>query len=169
MEEEGIIIPTKIPTPQPRIVHPNHIPTNPPIFSANFNTSNPFSGHNAHQIPFNAAPYQAFGNATQTAEMNLRKRAGGDIAAAAGGQPLHEPKQSFVTEFMQTFPEDLMHVRLSKLSADGLYDILKQIDDLKPTVDKLGDALMLNAISGRVLMHCDLAELKSVYVCHYNA
>lgn len=55
-----------------------------------------------------------------------------------------------------------MHVRLSKLSADELYDILKQIDDLKPTVDKLGNALMLNAISGRVLMHCDLTELKSV-------
>lgn len=55
-----------------------------------------------------------------------------------------------------------MHVRLSKLSADGLYGILKQIDDLKPTVDKLGGALLQNAINGRVLMHCDLTELKSV-------
>lgn len=55
-----------------------------------------------------------------------------------------------------------MNVRLSKLTANGVYGILQQIDDLRPTVDKLGAALMQNAINGRVLMYCDLAELKSV-------
>lgn len=55
-----------------------------------------------------------------------------------------------------------MQVRLSKLSVDGLYNLLRQIDDLRPIVDRLVTILQQNAINGRVLMHCDLTELKSV-------
>lgn len=58
-----------------------------------------------------------------------------------------------------------MSVRLTELSSDGLYGILRQIDDLRLTVDVLGEALARNAINGRVLMHCDLGELKSVSEC----
>lgn len=60
------------------------------------------------------------------------------------------------------FQEDLLHVRLSKLSVDNLLSLLKEIDELQPSMEKLSQALKLNAISGRVLMHCDLAELKSI-------
>lgn len=40
--------------------------------------------------------------------------------------------------------------------------LLKDIDEIQPSIDKLSLALQQNAISGRVLMHCDLAELKSI-------
>lgn len=64
--------------------------------------------------------------------------------------------------------EELLQVRLSKLSVDGLYNLLKQIDDLRPTLDKLGTALHQNSINGRVLMHCDLAELKTVLELNFG-
>lgn len=40
--------------------------------------------------------------------------------------------------------------------------LLKDIDELEPAYDKLSDALQQSAISGRVLMHCDLSELKAL-------
>lgn len=38
--------------------------------------------------------------------------------------------------------------------------MLGRIDDLKPALPKLSTVLQENAISGRVLKHCDLVELK---------
>lgn len=55
-----------------------------------------------------------------------------------------------------------MHVRLSKLSVESLTVLLKEIEELEPAFDRLSKALHENAISGRVLMHCDLNELKSL-------
>lgn len=55
-----------------------------------------------------------------------------------------------------------MHVRLTKLSVDGLTALLKGIEELEPAFERLTKALEANAISGRVLMHCDLNELKSL-------
>lgn len=55
-----------------------------------------------------------------------------------------------------------MHVRLTKLSVDGLTALLKGIEELEPAFERLSKALEANAISGRVLMHCDLNELKSL-------
>lgn len=40
--------------------------------------------------------------------------------------------------------------------------LLKEIEELEPAFDKLADALQQNAISGRVLLHCDLSELKAL-------
>lgn len=151
MEEEGIVIPTRVPAPPSRS-HSTTIPPNAAFFGANFNPSNPFSTSNHPLAPITPSyPYGGHPGA-QTSD-GLRKR-------NVDNAPFYD--KSAATDFMNTFPEELMHVRLSKLSADGLYGILRQIDDLRPTVDKLGDALLQNAINGRVLMHCDLAELKSV-------
>lgn len=40
--------------------------------------------------------------------------------------------------------------------------MLSRIEDLKPALRKLTTVLQDNAISGRVLKHCDLNELKTV-------
>lgn len=56
----------------------------------------------------------------------------------------------------------MLHVRLSKLSVDALLALLRDIEELEPAYDRLADALQQNAISGRVLMHCDLSELKAL-------
>lgn len=56
----------------------------------------------------------------------------------------------------------MVHVRLSKLSVDALLTLLKDIEELEPAYERLSDALQQNAISGRVLMHCDLSELKAL-------
>uniref|UniRef100_A0A336K7B2 CSON004305 protein n=2 Tax=Culicoides sonorensis TaxID=179676 RepID=A0A336K7B2_CULSO len=56
----------------------------------------------------------------------------------------------------------LQNIILSKLTVDQLVKLLKRIPDMIPIMPKLGTALQENAITGRVLMHCDLNELKSV-------
>lgn len=40
--------------------------------------------------------------------------------------------------------------------------MLRQVDDLKSESEKLDEVLRTHSISGRVLAHCDLMDLKSV-------
>lgn len=58
--------------------------------------------------------------------------------------------------------KSLQNVTLSQLSVDQLIKLLQSMPDMVPIIPKLGPALQDNAITGRVLMHCDLNELKSV-------
>lgn len=67
----------------------------------------------------------------------------------------------FAVDF-EKFQEDLLHVRLTKLSVEGLNALLKEVEELEPAFERLSQALKENAISGRVLMHCELSELKSL-------
>lgn len=162
MEDEGIIIPTRVPLPPPSRSHSTTIPPNPSaFFGTGFNT-NPFNPPSSNlqpsqlmqqqQQPINLQnPYPT--NEPTFTNHPQKKRSLGETNFF---------EKTMNADFLNTFPEDLQQVRLSKLSSDGLYAILQQIDDLHPTVEKLGAALALNAINGRVLMHCDLAELKSV-------
>ncbi|XP_035893884.1 kinase D-interacting substrate of 220 kDa isoform X3 [Anopheles stephensi] len=57
---------------------------------------------------------------------------------------------------------DLSNVQLSSLTVEQLIDLLGQVNDLKPAMDRTAPILRENAISGRVLMYCNLEELKSV-------
>lgn len=58
--------------------------------------------------------------------------------------------------------KDLQNLSLSKLSVTDLIKFLNKIPDLQPIMTNLGTVLEQNAITGRVLMHCDLNELKAV-------
>lgn len=58
--------------------------------------------------------------------------------------------------------KDLQNLFLSKLTVDQLIKLLHRVPDMAPIMSKLGPALKDNAITGRVLMHCDLNELKFV-------
>lgn len=52
--------------------------------------------------------------------------------------------------------------KLSKLNVGGVVDILYQVDELRPSLDQIIPKLKENGISGKVLRHCDLKELKNV-------
>lgn len=43
-------------------------------------------------------------------------------------------------------------------------DILHQVDELRPSLEQIIPKLKENGISGKVLRHCDLKELKNVGV-----
>jgi ankyrin repeat-rich membrane spanning protein len=60
--------------------------------------------------------------------------------------------------------QDLSQVKLSKLSCEDLINLLGQVNELKMAIDSLAPVLRENAITGKVLMYCDLNELKSVSV-----
>lgn len=57
---------------------------------------------------------------------------------------------------------DLSQVQLSKLSCEELINLVGQVNELKVTIENLAPILRDNAITGRVLLCCDLNELKSV-------
>lgn len=66
------------------------------------------------------------------------------------------------------FQSILQQVRLSELTVESLCSVLTLIEDLRPTSERLGELLQKNSINGRVLMHCDLMELKSVtFINHF--
>uniref|UniRef100_A0AAG5DLJ4 KAP NTPase domain-containing protein n=1 Tax=Anopheles atroparvus TaxID=41427 RepID=A0AAG5DLJ4_ANOAO len=63
---------------------------------------------------------------------------------------------------------DLSNVQLSNLTVEQLIDLLGQVNDLKPTMERTGPILRENAISGRVLTYCNLDELKSVLQLNFG-
>lgn len=63
---------------------------------------------------------------------------------------------------MKFSQEDILQINLSDLSVNGVVAMLGRIEDLKAALPKLTTVLQENAISGRVLKHCDLNDLKSV-------
>lgn len=80
-------------------------------------------------------------------------------------QQLKSHDQSSANPFTDAsifFSKEVRHTKLSQLSVDGVVSLLHQIDDLKPALEKVAPILHENAISGRVLRHCDLNELKTV-------
>lgn len=60
--------------------------------------------------------------------------------------------------------QDLSQVKLSKLSCEDLISLLGQVNELKMAIDSSAPILRENAITGKVLMYCDLNELKSVSI-----
>lgn len=59
-------------------------------------------------------------------------------------------------------------MKLSKLSCEELISLLMQINELKITIEKLAPILRDNAITGRVLLYCELNELKSVLMLNFG-
>lgn len=62
----------------------------------------------------------------------------------------------------------MSQTRLSKLSCEDFINLLSQVQELKTTIEKLAPILRENAINGRVLMYCDLNELKSVLQLNFG-
>lgn len=56
----------------------------------------------------------------------------------------------------------IYQAKLSKLNVGGVVDILHQIDELRPSLEQIIPKFKEHGISGKVLTHCDLRELKSV-------
>ncbi|XP_023245841.1 kinase D-interacting substrate of 220 kDa [Copidosoma floridanum] len=74
-------------------------------------------------------------------------------------EPLHHKPLSAVS----TFPPEILDIKLSSLSVDGLCELLDKIQDINQNQTSNYKAIIKeNNISGRVLLHCDLQELKSV-------
>lgn len=62
----------------------------------------------------------------------------------------------------------MSQTKLSKLSCEDFIALLGQINELKTTIEKLAPILRENAITGRVLLYCDLNELKSVLQLNFG-
>lgn len=61
------------------------------------------------------------------------------------------------------FQPEILEIRLSALTVNGLCDLLDKIDDLNHSqIQCYKEIIKQNNITGRVLLHCDLQELKKV-------
>lgn len=58
---------------------------------------------------------------------------------------------------------DSTDVKLSSLSVNGLCDLLEKIQDINPNkISNYKEIIRENNINGKVILHCDLTELKNV-------
>lgn len=64
--------------------------------------------------------------------------------------------------------QDLSQQRLSKLGCEDFISLLNQVNELKGAIEKLSPILRENAITGRVLLYCELSELKSVLQLNFG-
>ncbi|XP_049538883.1 kinase D-interacting substrate of 220 kDa isoform X2 [Anopheles darlingi] len=79
-----------------------------------------------------------------------------------GKGSFHQKSSNGVPATLPPIDIDLSNVQLSTLTVDQLIELLEKVADLKPAMERTGPILRENAISGRVLMYCNLEELKSV-------
>ncbi|XP_034949569.1 kinase D-interacting substrate of 220 kDa B isoform X2 [Chelonus insularis] len=62
-----------------------------------------------------------------------------------------------------TLPSEILEIRLSNLSVNNICDLLSKIDELNPNkLESYKNIVRENNITGKVLLHCDLSELKQV-------
>lgn len=66
------------------------------------------------------------------------------------------------------FFQDISQIKLSSLSSEEIINLLGQVEELKGAIEKLGPILRENAITGRVLLFCDLNELKPVLQLNFG-
>lgn len=58
---------------------------------------------------------------------------------------------------------DVMDTKLSTLTVEGVCKLLSKIEDMNSTsLKEYTEVIKQNNINGRVLLHCDLDELKKV-------
>lgn len=69
---------------------------------------------------------------------------------------------------IKTFFQDISQIKLSSLSSEEIINLLGQVGELKGAIEKLGPILRENAITGRVLLFCDLNELKPVLQLNFG-
>lgn len=66
----------------------------------------------------------------------------------------------FVVYFLQN---EILEIKLSTLTVIGMCDLLDKVEDLNPQMLSTYKGIIKdNNINGKVLMHCDLQELKNV-------
>ncbi|RLU26571.1 hypothetical protein DMN91_000367 [Ooceraea biroi] len=71
------------------------------------------------------------------------------------------PKPLFATT---TLPPEILETKLSSLSVSGVCDLIDKIESLNPAQTLMYKQVIKdNNINGRVLLHCDLQELKKVF------
>ncbi|XP_011499343.1 PREDICTED: kinase D-interacting substrate of 220 kDa isoform X2 [Ceratosolen solmsi marchali] len=78
---------------------------------------------------------------------------------------LPSPMESVHKPFcaVTTLPSDVLDIKLSILTVQGLCDLLDKIQDLNSNqIPRYKEIIKENNISGRVLLHCNLLELKNV-------
>ncbi|XP_036138721.1 kinase D-interacting substrate of 220 kDa isoform X2 [Monomorium pharaonis] len=63
-----------------------------------------------------------------------------------------------------TLPSEILEIKLSSLSVNGVCDLIDKIESLNSSqAPTYKQAVEENNINGRVLLHCDLQELKKVF------
>ncbi|XP_076230105.1 ankyrin repeat-rich membrane spanning isoform X1 [Nomia melanderi] len=62
-----------------------------------------------------------------------------------------------------TLPSEILEIKLSSLTVNGVCDLIDRIESLNPNqAPQYKNVIKENNINGRVLLHCDLQELKRV-------
>lgn len=173
IEDEGIIIPMKSNMPHASMNNPyNRSQGNfyhqqaPPAFGRNL----PMYSTTVTNAPIAMMNY--FNNPTQSPIMmeqdhtfNHQQQLKQQLPIEAVGSLRHQMEMTFSQRHML---QDITQVKLSKLGCEDFITLLNQVTELKNAIEKLSPILRENAITGRVLLYCELNELKSVLQLNFG-
>nr|CAD7262821.1 unnamed protein product [Timema shepardi] len=80
-----------------------------------------------------------------------------------------EPRKRWEKQTTESVQSEVLDVKLSSLSVDGVCDLFTKVEDLNsPSTPQYVSVMRENNISGRVLLHCDLEELKKVLQMNFG-
>nr|CAD7404607.1 unnamed protein product [Timema poppensis] len=80
-----------------------------------------------------------------------------------------EPRKRWEKQITESVQSEVLDVKLSSLSVDGVCDLFTKVEDLNsPSTPQYVSVMRENNISGRVLLHCDLEELKKVLQMNFG-
>jgi ankyrin repeat-rich membrane spanning protein len=180
IEDEGIVIPSK--TNMPHLPQSNNIYNrNPHHFqqppTGGFHRNLPLYSTTATNSPVTMMSYYNPPNGPVHHQLMEQ-----DHQGSFGYQHQFQPRKQQVLrdvvswfEMLTSEPElifviskDLSQMRLSTMSCDEVINLLSQLKELKGQMEKLSSVLRENAITGCVLMYCDLNELKSVLQLNFG-
>ncbi|XP_018394084.1 PREDICTED: kinase D-interacting substrate of 220 kDa [Cyphomyrmex costatus] len=131
-----------------------------------------------HGVPFEWAPQKNM-SANRHAKLVKQSSLQGSVPPTPswGYQPSFEwqaPPTWMQMPFMEpmakplsvttTLPSEILEIKLSSLSMNGVCDLIDKIESLNSVQAPIyKQAIKENNINGRVLLHCDLQELKKVF------
>lgn len=80
-------------------------------------------------------------------------------------------KRFFIKCFLikkNTLQPEVFETRLSQLTVDGVCNLLRKMDELNPTaLPDYFSVIKEHNINGKVLLHCDLDDLKEVIMIFF--
>jgi ankyrin repeat-rich membrane spanning protein len=159
MEDEGIMITAKATPPQPKETVNQYIS---PLFSSLPGIFSQPPPQPMPMINYYTQTNRAGGGDQHFGLQQRRKVSQGSLAAPFAPPSPAPTASKFNFDDQLSIDVDLSLIKLSKLSVDDIIEILNHVKEIKPAMEQLAGVLKQNAISGRVLVHCELGELKSV-------
>ncbi|KAL0272477.1 UNVERIFIED_CONTAM: hypothetical protein PYX00_005429 [Menopon gallinae] len=124
-----------------------------------------YSGNNISQHPARVARFETVPPVSSVSTVSYGNAYPQLLNPIDGtGLPYHAPVSA-----VTSLPPELSETRLSQLTVEGVCDLIKKIEDINPeSAKRYISVVRENNVNGKVLIHCDMNELKKVMKMNFG-